>query len=231
MNNYKYYGNYNKNIKAIKGGGVITPANPPNRTKTTESIKNTWDEEIIPTPPLSKTVYYSNKNLTNGYLNENNFVLKSDEINDYYYPSQKFNNVINLKKKISKESILNDLDPIQLPPPLINSKYTKDKIITPTKINKTNKEKDIEYIVNNTIYDGKYVYMIEDELPKIKTKPIYLPYMYKKNNLPNKQEDTNIYENFDKNITGEQHNYIISNTSLLVIFSILLIIYFMIYQK
>ena len=81
----KYYGNYDKIIKSIRGGGVITPNNPPNRINTTDTIKNTLNNKITPTSPLYKSTYYSNKNLTNGYLNDNNYVLKDKSISNYYY--------------------------------------------------------------------------------------------------------------------------------------------------
>ena len=98
MNNkFKYYENYDKNIKSIKGGGVITPSNPPNKMSTTNTIKNTWNDDIIPTPPLYKSTYYSNKNLTDGYLNDENNVVENKSISDFYYPSQKFNKVTNIK--------------------------------------------------------------------------------------------------------------------------------------
>lgn len=240
---YKYYGNYDKNVKSIRGGGVITPSNPPNRTRTTDTIKNTWDENIVPTPPLYKTTYYSDKNLTNGYLNKDNYVLEDETISNYYYPSQKFDKVINLKKSESKNKLKNkekELDndePIKLPPPLINLKLNKQD-----KQDKQDKQNDyIDYITNNTIYDGKYIYMLEDkpiEIPKnTKSKITHLPYLYKTFNA-NKQEPynsiiknnkmDNIQEDFNSKI-----NYFdeIPNTVLLIIFSILLIIYFIIKEK
>ena len=135
--NYKYYGNYNKNIKSIGGGGVITPSNPPNRPNTTSTIKNTWNNEITPTPPLFKSVYYSDENLTNGYLNKNNYVVEDKSISDYYYPSQKFDKVINLKKNTQKK--LNKKNPLEFPPPVINSNHNKMQKIEKTE--KTEKTK------------------------------------------------------------------------------------------
>jgi len=104
-NKFKYYGNYDKNIKSIKGGGVITPRNPPNKMSTTDTIKNTWNDDIIPTPPLYKSTYYSNKNLTDGYLSDENYVVEDKQISNYYYPSQKFDKVVNLKKNKSKNKL------------------------------------------------------------------------------------------------------------------------------
>lgn len=243
---YKYYGNYDKNVKSIRGGGVITPTNPPNRTRTTDTIKNTWDENIIPTPPLYKTTYYSDKNLTNGYLNKDNYVLEDETISNYYYPSQKFDKVVNLKKSKSKNKLKNkekELDndePIKLPPPLINSKLNKQD-----KQDKQDKQNDyIDYITNNTIYDGKYIYMLEDKpiknLQNSKGKITHFPYLYKSPNINlskpiikyDKIDDmdnmNDVQEDFNSNTNPLNE---ISNTVLLVIFSILLIIYFTIYQK
>lgn len=236
----KYYGNYDKNIKSIRGGGVITPANPPNRTSTTNTIKNTWNKNIKISPPLFETVYYSDKNLTNGYLNTNNFIEEKDSISDYYYPSQKFDKVINLKKEPKKllykeEKKLNNENPIKFPPPLINTKIIKSS--NKNKPNNKIKNDYLDYIVNNTIYDGKYIYKLEDQTVKIPDNINYkisnIPYLYKKIN--SKQDNFNLenFENNNNNNFNEQTettetNY---NSILLVIFSILLIIYFTIYQK
>lgn len=236
--NYKYYGNYDKNVKSIRGGGVIMPTNPPNRTRTTGTIKNTWDENIIPTPPLYKTTYYSDKNLTDGYLNKDNYVTEDETISNYYYPSQKFDKVINLKKnrlknKLEKKELDNN-NPIKLPPPLINSKLYKQ-----------DKHNDyIDYITNNTIYDGKYIYMLEDKpiknLQGSKGKITHFPYLYKSpninlskpiikyNEIDNEDNMNDVQEDFNSNTYPLNE---ITNTVLLVIFSILLIIYFTIYQK
>ena len=105
MNNndlyYKYYDKYDKNIKAIRGGGVITPANPPNKYNTTDTIDNTWKKNIIPVPPMFKAKYYSNPDLTNGYLNENDYVESDEYISDYYYPSQKMDQIKFINKNNS----------------------------------------------------------------------------------------------------------------------------------
>ena len=239
-NNYKYYGNYDKNIKSIKGGGVITPSNPPNRINATNTIKNTWNNEIIPIPPLFKNVYYSDKNLTNGYLNKDNYIAEDKTIGNYYYPSQKFNKVINLKKNKSKEILnkqekkLNNIYPLKFPPQLINSK--PNQLIESAKIDETNNY--IDYITNNTIYDGKYIYMLEDKpinIPKeLNSKITSFPYLYKFKNMeisPQNIEYTDkintLYEDFNSNNSLCE----MQNIVLLVIFSVLLIIYFSIYKK
>ena len=245
FNDYKYYANYNKNIKSTIGGGVITPSNPPNKIKSTYSINNTWDDEVIPIPPLNKYVYYSDKNLTNGYLNKNNYLETDDSISEYYYPSQKFNKVNNIKKNNPKKIKLNNSNPINLPPQLINDKYIKNKSIKPIKQNKSikqNKENEeneeneqnetnkcVDHIINNSIYDGKYIYTLDNEPIQFdknkKYKITYLPYLYNY-----KSSDENIINN-NEYFSNDTNDYQISNNLLFVIFSILLIIYFTIYQK
>jgi len=260
FNDYKYYGNYNKNIKSTIGGGVITPSNPTNKIKSTYSINNTWDDEIIPTPPLNKYVYYSDKNLTNGYLNKNNYLETDDSISEYYYPSQKFNKVNNIKKNKKnnpKKIKLNNSNPINLPPPLINDKYIKNKSIKPIKQNKENDDNEdndynedieenkqnennkyINHIINNSIYDGKYIYTLENEPIQFeknkKCKITYLPYLYKyKSNDENIINNNEYFSNddFSNDTNNDTNDYQISNNLLFIIFSILLIIYFTIYQK
>ena len=147
-NKYNYHGNYDKNIKAIRGGGVITPSNPPNRKSTTGTVNNTWNSKLEVIPPLFESVYYSDKILTNGYLNSNNYVVESDYISDYYYPSQNFDkvNLLNDKKKknLKKKKKINDSNPLNFPPPLITSKHkqkNKDNIRLLKKNNKVKKIK------------------------------------------------------------------------------------------
>lgn len=190
-NDYKYYGNYDKNIKAIKGSGVITPSNPPNRTNTTGTINNKWNNNIITTPPLQKSIYYSNKILTNGYLNQNNYIDDDDKtISNYYYPSQNLNNVNNLNKLdknyLKKKKNLYDSNHIVSPPPLITTqpnKKIKKKYISNDKFdNNSHKYIDnddnqlnnntlsdnlddmelINFIKKKSLYDGKYYYTIEN---------------------------------------------------------------------
>ena len=175
-NKYNYHGNYDKNIKAIRGGGVITPSNPPNRSSTTGTINNTWDKNITPTPPLFESVYYSNKILTDGYLNPNNYVVHNDDISDFYFPSQNFNKVTNLKSnQILKKKYLNNSNPINLPPPLITSKYKKNK---------------------NSKSDKK-----DKKLKKIIDKTTDLKYIDSNENLG---QDENLKHNSSKNLTKEE---------------------------
>lgn len=251
---YRYYGNYDKNVKAIKGGGVITPSVPPNRSNTTGTIKNTWEsiqnDNITITPPVYKSVYYSNPILTDGYLNSNNYVDEDKYISDHYYPSQKFDKVLNIKStdlNYSNEKILlNKEDPFEFPPGLITSKYTKDNKYK-KKINKRISSNDInfvDFIKKNSLYDGKYIYTIENPNnfvnlypdPKNKFTKI-LPFFNTNfnNNIINEiveYDDINsqeIVENFSDN--SYDNNDSESNVILLIIFSILLIFYFSFYQK
>ena len=285
---YKYYGNYDKNIKAIKGGGVIVPSNPPNREKTTETINSTWKKNIKPINPLFKSKHYSDPNLTNGYLNQNNYVTPDENISDYYYPSQKINKVFILDNDDTLEqNIVNNLDPIKLPPPLINTKNKKYKKNKKDKLNSIDNNLNlttddlnlIDFIKNNSLYDGKFIYTVEnkptnndaDKFDKL----IYIPFINKSssnNNNDHKNDSNDIFDdgsnngsnndsnndfnndfnnnsdnNSDNNFNNSNNQYhgidsfqnieysnnfnSISNTVLLVIFSILLIIYFSKYQK
>jgi len=246
---YNFYGNFDKNIKAIKGGGVIVPSNPPNRTSSTDTIKNTWYKDLKVMPPLFKAKYYSNPDLTNGYLNSNNHVQNDKYINDYYYPSQKMNDI---SYKIDNPNELT------FPPPLINSKYVKknkknnNNKNNKSKLNNKLDEKDkkiIENIKQNSLYDGKYIYTIEEpndinniKLTSVKIIPMF---DYDKNNiskLNNFNVNNNDYEkinNIDlsksddieeyENLTSD--NILNSNFTLLLIFSVLLIIFFNKIQK
>lgn len=115
----KYYGNYEVNIKGIRGGGTILPSKPANREKTVESIGKTFSPFIAnKNIPLEKTVYYSNPILTNGYLQPypTTEKLSKQVVSDYYYPSQKFDPVVNTNAFI-------------FPPPLIEP-ITKPNIQT-----------------------------------------------------------------------------------------------------
>lgn len=278
---YVYHGNYDKNIKAIRGGGVITPSNPPNRTDTTVTINNTWGNNIKPVPPLYESVYYSDKILTDGYLNQNNYVEKNDYISDYYYPSQNFDKVINLGDNNNlKKKYLNNINPIKFPPPLITSKSRKkkkslfnktksnddniktkkddtldlnDNLNENTNINDNHKLKNltdeeielIKFINNNALYDGKYYYTIENDNfqpPENSISDIIIPYTaiiqdkFNKNNVPKQfHEPIQIedIENFGYNKNTAIYNSESTNNNvvLLIFFSILILIYFSIYQK
>ena len=270
-----YYGNYDTNIKAIRGGGVNTPSNPSNRTNTVESISGKWRPEQTPTPPLFKSVYYSEPNLSNGYLNDENYVLETPDaigqISDYYYPSQKFDDVRIIKNKFD-----DNLDPneFQFPPPLITTKpasksenkktssenkksksKTKFKNISKDKIKEKRLSQDdmnfIEFIKSNSLYDGKYIYTIENiDLPAnsdyehdnerdTTTRLIYIPYPnIRINEIEGLDPDDDYIENFENsgseineqiNITNKSQSN--SNTILFIIFSILLMIFFSKQQK
>jgi len=270
--NYNYYGNYDKNVKAIKGGGVITPSNPPNRKNTTGTINNTWKKNINPVPPLFKSKYYSVPDLTNGYLNSNNFVVNDDYISDYYYPSQKLDKVDTINNKTKKKkNIINNSNPIKFPPPLVTNAPISTNVNTNTSKNKnknnnvnTNTNKNnfnnkkltgndydfIDFIENNSLYDGKFIYTIENDLINDNNdkfnKITYIPFANKlfrleNNDLENKTifdslENKTIFDSLEnieefQNIQYKNNTNSISNIVLLIIFSILLIIYFSKYQK
>lgn len=286
FNTYKYYGNYDKNIKAIRGGGVITPSNPPNRLSTTDTIKKTWYPGLEIIPPMNKTVYYSDSNLTNGYLDPNDKNNYDNNISDYYYASQQSN----LKYSNSKNKF-----PLNFPPPLINSKPKSDektksksdekktksksdeknksiKSINQQKqknLKKNNKNintkknnpikknslsmNDIElinYIQNNCLYDGKYIYTIENNnLNYPDNKQYYIETIipmlnyknYYKNNFTNKTfnpiSDYNIendgileykenFYNTESISNSDQEDKFNYNILLFVILIVLLIFYF-----
>jgi len=167
----KYYTKYNKNIKDIKGSGVVTPRNPPDTDNTTDTIKETLHDDIIYMPPLYLRTWDNDEQNTNGYLNQNDYVDYVPDIDKYYYTTQQMDNVI-VKKRTNK-NLNNPNDPIKLPPPLIT---TKPNIIKNKKSNKeSNKDSNKDSInnidgdtssqygintsdINRNWYDGRYLY-------------------------------------------------------------------------
>lgn len=165
----KYYTKYNKNIKDIKGSGVVTPRPPFNTSNTTDTVKETLHDDIVYMPPLYLRTWDNDEQNTNGYLNPNDYVDYVPDIDKYYYTTQQMDNVI-VKKRTDKN--LNDpSDPIKLPPPLIT---TKPKIIKNLNKN-SNKNSNKESInnidgdttsqygintsdINRNWYDGRYLY-------------------------------------------------------------------------
>ncbi len=116
----KYYTKYNKNIKAIKGSGVVTPRPPKDCNCTTGTVKETLHDDIVYMPPLYLRTWDNDEQNTNGYLNSNDYVDYVPDIDKYYYTTQQMGDVI-VKKR--SDSNLNDpSDPIKLPPPLISTK-------------------------------------------------------------------------------------------------------------
>lgn len=293
MNNhetsYKYYQNYDKNIKSIYGSGQILPSNPPNKFKTTDTIDKYWKKNIIPTPPLFKYKNNSDPNYINGYLDSNNYIQQDNNINAYYYPSQKFNNIININSKNENiKNCLNDINPIKFPPELIipsnndlnyskelticdnliqnnlkskSKSKSKSKIKSNHKLNIKNKSnlnsltesdyKLIEFIKNNSLYDGKYIYTIEninsdnnnqilnsdDNNQILNSNNItYIPCFsnIEKQLKPTEFSNTLDFlkiKNYENFISETKNLNLISNINLLIIFSILLIIYFLKHQK
>ena len=99
----KYYTKYNKNIKDIKGSGVVTPRPPPNTTNTTDTVKETLHDDIIYMPPLYLRTWDNDEQNTNGYLNANDYVDYVPDIDKYYYTTQQLDNVV-VKKRSEKNS-------------------------------------------------------------------------------------------------------------------------------
>ena len=161
----KYYTKYNKNIKAIKGSGVITQRPPKDTSETTGTVKETLHDDIVYMPPLNLRTWDNDDQNTNGYLNSNDYVNYVPDIDKYYYTTQQMGDVIVKKRSDSnadgislsfgdvkhhKQSKIAEhsemalpFDPIKLPPPLIStkpnyidsSKKTKSKNINLDSIN------------------------------------------------------------------------------------------------
>ena len=228
---YKYYDKYDKNIIGIRGSGSITQSEPPMRHSRTDTIKNTWNKNLRPIPPTFKKIYYSEPNLTNGYLNKNNYVINHKNINDSYYPSQKINK-INLINNITNNAVkknINKKDPIKFPPPLITTKIKKknkeyNKINNKEKYNKNNnKNKFLQYIKNNSLYDGKYIYTIENNLDDINFNKFnnitFYPFELKKKDYKNNIDNFEFFSSSD--INDNAFNFV-----LIIIFIIILFIYY-----
>lgn len=228
---YKYYDKYDKNIIGIRGGGSITQSEPPTRHSRTDTIKNTWNKNLRPIPPTFKKIYYSEPNLTNGYLNKNNYVINHKNINDSYYPSQKINK-INLINNITNNTVkknINKKDPIKFPPPLITTKIKKKnkeykKINDKEKYNKNNdKNKFLQYIKKNSLYDGKYIYTIENNLDDINFNKFnnitFYPFELKKKDYKNNIDNFEFFSSSDINDNA-------FNLVLIIIFIIILFIYY-----
>jgi len=158
----KYYTRYNRNIKGIKGSGVVTPRPPKDSCVTTGTVKETLVDDIEYMPPLYLRTWDNDKQNTNGYLNEKDYVDYVPDIDKYYYTTQQMDNVIVKDRSISSK-LDNSNYPIKLPPPLVT---TKNKInIKDYNIQKDNSilEKESEYgigqnEINRNWYDGRYLY-------------------------------------------------------------------------
>jgi hypothetical protein len=229
---YKYYDKYDKNIIGIHGGGSITQSEPPTRHSRTDTIKNTWNINLRPIPPTFKKIYNSNPNLTNGYLNKNNYVVNHKNIDDSYYPSQKINkiNLINNTTNNIVKKNINKKDPIKSPPPLITTKIKKKKNKEYKKIKENNNDKInndkinfLQYIKNNSLYDGKYIYTIENNFDNININKFnditFYPFELKKKDYKNNIDNLEFFSSLDINNN-------IFNLILIIIFIIILFIYY-----
>jgi hypothetical protein len=81
----RYHGNYNKNVKAINGSGVITPRQPANRKYATSIINDNVNNNISPLYPITQA---NSPQSTGGYLNSKNYIRNPIKLNKTYYPSQ-----------------------------------------------------------------------------------------------------------------------------------------------
>ncbi len=170
----KYYTKYNKNIKAIKGSGVITQRPPKDTSETTGTVKETLHDDIVYMPPLNLRTWDNDEQNTNGYLNSNDYVDYVPDIDKYYYTTQQMDKVV--VKKRSDSNSNDPADPIKLPPPLIS---TKPNYIDTNKksngknininLNDLNSINNIdgntksqygigESDINRNWYDGRYLY-------------------------------------------------------------------------
>lgn len=157
----KYYTRYNRNIKGIKGSGVVTSRPPKDSCVTTSTVKETLVDDIEYMPPFYLRTWDNDKQNTNGYLNEKDYVDYVPDIDKYYYTTQQMDNVTVKDRNISL-NLDNSNYPIKLPPPLVT---TKNKIKDSTiKIdNNSILEKESEYgigqnDINRNWYDGRYLY-------------------------------------------------------------------------
>ena len=240
MTNNKYYDNYDINITNIKGSGAITPTQPANRNKTTDTITNTFKKEVNFIPPLYEITNRGNKIENDAYVNKNNYVIKNNNTKDNYYTSQHLNNKINLfdKNQISKKELekLNKEAPIKIPPPLIN---------TPIKNNNLKKEiindvKDrIKKIKNNSFFNNNYIYTFEPNntnyindannpwetykyfFPKLKNYNYYPDNI----NLLSNNDYIESFNNVNKSNINENYNFYDSFTFYLIILIIILLLF------
>jgi hypothetical protein len=167
----KYYTKYNKNIKAIKGSGVITQRPPKDTSETTGTIKETLHDDIVYMPPLNLRTWDNDEQNTNGYLNSKDYVDYVPDIDKYYYTTQQMDEVV--VKKRSDSNSNDKSDPIKLPPPLISTK--PNYIDTSKKSNGKNININLDSInnidgntqsqygiaendINRNWYDGRYLY-------------------------------------------------------------------------
>ncbi len=183
----KYYTKYNRDIKSIRGAGVITKRGPPNTNKTVGTVREILDEDIQATPPLYPVTWQFDAEQTSGYLNEYDYLDYVPDINKYYYTAQQIDDIDVRKNKKTKtnEIIKNNNEIIKLPPQLVTSKpefspndsefeiprkfkenNIKNKKTDNKNTKKSEEEKEFDESdfgigqndINRKWYDGRYVY-------------------------------------------------------------------------
>lgn len=125
----QYYGNFDKNIISVKGGGKVTP-NRESNYKKMGVITSKFKNNVNYMPPLAQIINRNNKIHTNAYVNPNNYIEEDDNSNNYYYTSQQMNNVNIINEEDVNGSIgriLNMENPIQSPPVLVTTEPDPEK--------------------------------------------------------------------------------------------------------
>lgn len=174
----KYYTKFNKNIKAIRGSGVVSKRGPPDTNKSYDTIKEVLNDDIQAIPPLYPRTWDNDPQETSGYLNDLDKVDYVPDIDKYYYTAQQMDEVvldksIPTKTKVTKK---NSNQVIKLPSPLVTtkpdfnpddseydipSKYKKNskKISNKIKTDFDNNEFGIgQSDIDRSWYDGRYLY-------------------------------------------------------------------------
>ncbi len=120
----KYYTKYNRDIKSIRGAGVITKRGPPDTNETVGTIREILDDDLEATPPLYPRTWQYDSEQTSGYLNELDYLDYVPDIDKYYYTSQQIDDIDVRRDKPTKTYIkkINNNEIIQLPPPLVTTK-------------------------------------------------------------------------------------------------------------
>ncbi len=179
----KYYTKFNKNIKAIRGSGVVTKRGHPDTNKSYDTIKEVLNDDIQSIPPLYPRTWDNDPQETSGYLNDLDKVDYVPDIDKYYYTAQQMDEVvldksIPTKTKVTKK---NSNQVIKLPPPLVttqpdfnpdDSEYDIPSKYKDNKDNKANKKKSNKIKtdfdnnefgigqsdIDRSWYDGRYLY-------------------------------------------------------------------------
>jgi hypothetical protein len=159
----QYYGNYDKNIISVKGGGKVTQNKSSSKSNRMGIISPEFKNDVNYMPPLSKITNRGNKINTNAYINPDNYVKEDDDSNNYYYTSQQINDVNIINKQEANSSIgriLNMENPIQFPPGLVTTEPGDEE---------ENKEKTMKEIMKEKIKE-KVMKRLLSEIRKKKVK-------------------------------------------------------------